>query len=62
MDTASGTSILRAFERARRRMDQNQQLPETEESAGFLVRGPKGKQWGYQVVVKIVRFTEGGTK
>ncbi len=59
LDVASGTSILRAFDRAKKQMDHNDQLPAKEESAGYLVRGKPGQQFGYQVFVKVVRFKEG---
>jgi hypothetical protein len=55
--TATGTSILRAFERASQRM-KDQQLTATEESAGFAVKGKPGHQTGYQVFVKCCRYSE----
>lgn len=61
METASANSILRAFERARKTMEKNEQKIETEEEAGFLVRGRPGQQRGYQVFVRVVKYVEGGT-
>lgn len=40
-------------------MEKNDEKIETEEEAGFLVRGRPGQQRGYQVFVRVVKYVEG---
>lgn len=58
-ETATGNSLLRAYNRAARKMaGSNGRLIATEESAGFIMPKDYDKGEGWQIFVRCVRFSE----
>lgn len=56
MKTATGNSVLRAFNTAAGRIALDDAMTTTAESAGFII--PKGEKDGFQVFVKLVRYKD----
>jgi hypothetical protein len=56
--TATGDALLRAYNRAVKKLIKNQDITSTVQSAGFIM--PKGapKGEGYQVFVGVTQFSE----
>lgn len=54
MKTATGNSVLRAYNKAVKKM-QGENLLASAQSAGFII--PDGQKDGYQVFVKVYKFS-----
>ena len=59
--TATGSSLLRAYNRAAKAVTKDPNLRATVQDAGFIIKPRKRGQFaeGYQVFVKLVQYHEG---
>lgn len=60
MKTATDDAVLKAYSQAVKKLENDNRLTATEVSAGFIIpNGQKrGKKTGFQVFVKVHRFSE----
>lgn len=60
MRTATGNAVLRAYSAAMKHITSDAAIGATETSAGFVIPGGgrRGQRVGYQVFVKVHRFSE----
>lgn len=60
MKMATGDAVLKAYDRAVKNIDRDEDMSSCAVSAGFIFPGgqPRGKREGYQVFVKVCRFSE----
>jgi hypothetical protein len=60
MNTATGNAVLKAYDKSAKRLAKDDVITSAMTSAGFIIpNGQKrGKRTGYQVFVKVCRYSE----